>query len=227
MKDYKYLLFDADNTLFDFNKCENEAFKLAVTPFGVEYTDEIYAMYHIINDNLWKLLEKGGTTRDELKVERYRQLFEALGCDADCVSVAKSYEKCLGNQHFEIEGNYDVVKKLYGKYKLYVITNGLTTVQNSRFSKSRLTPLFEKIYISEQMGASKPSSAFFDEVIRDIGDSELSHYLVIGDSLTSDIDGAIGYGIDSCWYNRDLSDSGGRDITYEIKEMSELLSILN
>ena len=77
------------------------------------------------------------------------------------------------------------------------------------------------------MGASKPSSAFFDEVIRDIGDSELSHYLVIGDSLTSDIDGAIGYGIDSCWYNRDMSDSGGRDITYEIKEMSELLSILN
>lgn len=227
MKNYKYLLFDADNTLFDFNKCENEAFRLAVSRC-VDYTDEIYSLYHVINDNLWKLLEKGGTTRDELKVERYRQFFEAIGRkDVDYRRVAKSYEGFLAEQSFEIPECFEVLSELSGRFDMYVITNGITHIQQSRFSASRFTPLLKKIFISEQMGASKPSERFFDIVVADIGDSDLSHYLVIGDSLTSDIDGAIRYGIDSCWFNPSGASRDGRDVTYEIGGMKELLSILD
>ncbi len=227
MSKYKYLLFDADNTLFDFDKSEKEAFKTALGLFNIEYTDEIYGIYHVINDKLWKMLEKGETTRDELKFERFRQFASAVGCSADYRDIARKYEKSLGMQVFEIEGNFEVLKTFSEKYKMYVITNGITEVQESRFSRSRFTELFESVYISEKLGVSKPSKLFFDYVFEDIGDFDLSRYLVIGDSLTSDIDGALNSGVDSCWYNRYGLSCEGRKITYEIRHMKELADILN
>lgn len=226
MRKYKYLLFDADNTVFDFDMCEREAFKSALASYNVEYNDEVYSIYHVINDNLWKMLERGMTTRDELKFERFKQLLNAVGSDADYRAIASKYEKSLGEQTFEIEGNFDVLKNLSRNYQMYVITNGITDVQESRFSRSRLTTFFKSIYISEKLGVSKPAKQFFDYVLSDIGDNDLSRYLVIGDSLTSDIDGAVNCGIDCCWYNRFHLSADGRTVTYEISEMSEIYNIL-
>lgn len=224
---YKYLLFDADNTLFDFDKCEEEAFKETFSLCQIQFSEEIYEEYHVINNNLWKLLEAGGISRESLKFERFARLFLKNDIPVDCHKVACIYEKMLGEMTFEISGNFDIIKKLSESYQLFVITNGLTSVQENRFSKSRFTPFFKKIFISEKIGFSKPSKLFFDEVIKYISDFDLSHYLVIGDSLTSDIDGAIGAGIDSCWYNRYAADGNGRNITYEITEMSQLMELLN
>lgn len=227
MKKYKFLLLDADNTLFDFDKCEAHAFKKAFEDNGESYTDEVYSLYHVINDNIWKELEKGLITRDELKVERYRRLYEALNIEGDGYKTLSSiYEKRLSEQYFELEGSFEMLSALYDDYELYVVTNGITRVQESRFASSRITQLLKKIYISEKMGVSKPNPAFFDMVISDIGEIDRSKYLVIGDSLSSDMDGAIASGIDSCWYNPSQADSKGRNVTYNVKSFDEILNIL-
>lgn len=227
MNSYRYLLFDADNTLFDFDKCEKHAFELAFSENGEKYTDEIYCKYHLINDGIWKELEKGLIERDELKVERYRRLFEALGIEGDGYkSIAVSYEKLLAEQSFELDGAFEALGELSGEYGIYVVTNGLTSVQTGRFGASRLTRFIRKIYISEQMGVAKPDPRFFERVVSDIGDGDLSKYLVIGDSLSSDMDGAIAAGIDCCWFNPGGLNSGGRKITYTASGFSDIKALL-
>jgi len=224
---YKHLLFDADNTLFDFNRCEFEAFKLAIESSELTYSEELYRKYHVINDGLWKDLEKGLTTRSELKVLRYKRLFESEGVyDGDYKSLALNYERFLGMQSFEIDGAFELLSSLHGKFGIYVITNGITTIQNRRFSLSRLSGHIDKVFISEEMGVSKPARVFFDKVISEVGDADLRNYLIIGDSLTSDIDGAISSGIDSCWFNLFGGDKSGREPTYTVNKLSEINSIV-
>jgi YjjG family noncanonical pyrimidine nucleotidase len=227
MSKYKYILFDADNTLFDFDKCEKEAFKEAFGISGLSYSDEIYEEYHIINNGLWKLLEKGGIERSKLKTERYRLLFEKFGVtDNSYIEVAKRYEQCLGMQTFEIEGVFELLTGLSRDFQIYVITNGLTSIQESRFSRSRITPLVKDVFISEKVGFAKPDKRYFDYVVSHVGDTDISKYIVVGDSLTSDIDGAIAYGIDCCWYNRSGASSNGRLPTYEITDIMAVKTIL-
>ena len=224
---YKHLLFDADNTLFDFNRCEAEAFKLAIESSELTYSEELYGKYHVINDGLWKDLEKGLTTRSELKVLRYKRLFEAEGItDGDYKTLALNYENFLGMQSFEIKGAYELLESLSGKFGIYVITNGITSIQKHRFSLSRLTAFVDKIFISEEMGVSKPAREFFSKVIADIGDADVRNYLVIGDSLTSDIDGAISSGIDSCWFDLFGGNADGREPTYTVNKLSGINSIV-
>ncbi len=224
---YKHLLFDADNTLFDFNKCEFEAFKLAIADSPLTYSEKLYKRYHVINDGLWKDLEKGLTTRSELKVLRYKRLLESEGIfDGDYKNLAYNYENYLGMQSFEIDGAESLLSSLHGKVGIYIVTNGITSIQNRRFAKSGLTVYIDKIYISEQMGVSKPSPLFFEKVLEDVGDPDRSNYLVIGDSLSSDIDGAIRSGLDSCWFNLFGETSESRTPTYTVNKLSEINSIV-
>lgn len=224
---YKHLLLDADNTLFDFNRCELAAFKLTASDMGIGFSESIYKKYHEINDGLWKDLEKGLTTRDELKVLRYKRLLDSEGItNRDPVCMARTYESHLGEQCFEIDGAYSLLRELHGRVGLYVVTNGITTIQNNRFSRSRLTEFIDGLYISEQMGVSKPSPDFFLKVIANVGDPVKENYLVVGDSLSSDIDGAVNSGLDSCWFDLFNSDPCGRSPTYTVKSFSEIKSII-
>ena len=227
MRKYKYLLFDADNTLFDFDRCEHGAFKAALAGAPLEYSESVYSVYHDINDGLWKLLEKGGIERKLLKSERFRLLFLKYGItDVDCEEFAAKYERLLGEQTFEIDGVYELLGRLSEDYDIYVITNGLTNVQESRFSRSRMTPYFKDVFISEKVGYAKPDKKYFDHVISSVGDPDLSRYVVIGDSLTSDMDGAINYGIDCCWYNRKGIPLDGRRPTYVVEDILTVETVL-
>ena len=227
MSKYKYILFDADNTLFDFDKCERAAFKAALAFSPLDYSDSVYSDYHVINDGLWKLLEKGGIEREVLKSERFRLLFEKYGVTGiDSVKFADKYESLLGEQSFEIDGVYDLLKRLSGKYDIYVITNGLTNVQESRFARSRMTSLVKDVYISEKVGYAKPDKRYFDFVVSHVGDPDLTKYIVVGDSLTSDIDGAINSGIDCCWYNRRAEIPENKKPTYIIDDILSVETVL-
>lgn len=227
MGKYNYILFDADNTLFDFDRCEKGAFKASLTGYPLEYSEEIYQNYHHINDGLWKLLEKGAIERSTLKSERFRLLFSKYGVtDVDCVAFASRYEQMLGEQFYEIDGVYELLGRLSRDYDIYVITNGLTNVQENRFSRSRMTKYFKDVFISEKVGYAKPDKRYFDYVIASVGDPDLSRYIVIGDSLTSDIDGAINSGIDCCWYNRKGIGSEGREPTYTVEDILSVETVL-
>ncbi len=232
MKKYDYLLFDADNTLFDFSKAEEIAFKATAEYGGLEYSDELFRRYSAINDSLWKKLERRETTLDELKTERFRLLLISLGRSDDGETLSKAaelrdkYMDMLSRQTCLIDGADEVCHALKGRYKMYIVTNGISVIQKRRLRESAICDCFDGQIISEEIGAAKPSGAFFDKVMELVGDRDKSKYLVIGDSLTSDCDGAIRYGLDICRFNPDGKPSDGRTLTYDIKRLTDLFGIL-
>lgn len=224
---YRIALFDADNTLMDFTRSEHEALRVCLSARGMVADAETVGAYSRINDSHWKRLEQGLTTRDRLKIERFADFFAEIGYHGDPALMARDYVEALSAQRFLMNGALELIRNLYGRCRLYIITNGITTVQKSRFGGCPLSPYFDGVFISEEMGCAKPSSIFFQRVAAHIPDFSLRDALVIGDSLTSDIVGGINAGIDTCWYN-----PGGNvapadmPITYTVSALSDILPIL-
>ncbi len=125
-----------------------------------------------------------------------------------------------------IEGAIDVIQKLSQKYKLYLITNASVAVQRKRLAQTPFDNYFEKYYISEEVGFHKPQKAFFDAVIDSIGDADRKNYLVIGDSLSSDIKGASDSALDSCYYDPEYKGYSDVVPTYTVHRLCELLTLL-
>ena len=225
---YKYLLFDADNTLLDFNRAESDALRATLSRCPLGYTQEIYDRYHEINEGEWKRLEKGETTRERLRTERFEKLYNEHGFDGAALAerTADVYVGELGRFHYLIPGAMECVESLYGRYRMYIVTNGTASVQRSRLALCGLMKFFDGGYISEDIGASKPDKAFFDAVINDIGDSDRKGYLVIGDSPSSDIAGAVASGLDSCLVNSHFQEYGNCGATYTVRGLEELSRIL-
>lgn len=232
MRKYKYILFDMDNTLLDFTRAEYLSFKRTAIAAGLDYTEEQYREYTAINDMLWKALERGEVTLDYLKTERFRLVLTHFGYPDDestrekALFMRKTYMGALGEQTCLVDEAAEVCKKLAEKYEMYIVTNGIASVQYSRFDNSEIAPYFRKMFVSEEIGYTKPHTGFFDYVLNYIGDSDKSAYLVIGDSLTSDCDGAIAYGLDICRFNPTGADDKGRTLTYTVRKLTDLYGIL-
>ncbi len=230
MNNYRYLLFDADETLFDFKKAEYEAFHLTCDKVCVPFSDELYAVYSKINDDLWKLLEKGGTTLPELKLKRFCQFLAYLNLPETEIAekaplMRDEYVENLADQSFLMEGAVEVCRELSKRYTLYIITNGISRIQRKRFAASPIAEYITDLFISEEIGAAKPSPEYFDYVTTKIGENDRTKYLVIGDSLSSDMKGAVNYGIDSCFMNP-KGVSTELPVTYTVKKLSELCDFL-
>lgn len=196
---YTYLLFDADNTLFDFHAGEKIAFEKALADFGFDQTDHDYPLYSEINASLWKLLEKGEITKDEIFARRFVSFLQETNRNADGAAMNACYKAHLAEQAILFPNAEELLQALLAKgFRLFLITNGDKTVQNTRLLKSGLGRYFEKIFISEEIGAAKPDTRFFDAVANAIEGFDKEKALVIGDSETSDILGANRYGIDAC-----------------------------
>ena len=224
---YKIALFDADNTLLDFNRAEREAVSICLTARGLPADEEIVSRYSRINDSHWKRLEQGLITRDRLKVERFAELFSTLGYGGDSKRMAADYEEALSRQTYLVDGALELVRALHGQCRLFIITNGTAVVQKGRFGSSPLAPYFERCFISEEMGCNKPEEAFFDRVAAEISDFDPRRVLVIGDSLSSDIRGGINAGLDTCWFNpTGKSAPSGMEITYTVRRLDEVLPII-
>ena len=148
---YKYLLFDADNTLFDFCKAERAAF-LKLANFDSAFTAENYSLYHEINDKMWKMLEKGEITREKLKVERFAEFFRVTKGSRDeekAVEISAKYSKYLAESNYLIDGAKELLSHISKDFPIYIITNGISAVQRGRFAKSEITQYITKLYISE------------------------------------------------------------------------------
>lgn len=224
---YRIALFDADNTLLDFTLAEHEALCACLAMRELPTDEGTVSTYSAINDSHWKKLERGLTTRERLRVERFAEFFAVMGCDGDPARMADDYVAALSRQHHLIEGALELVQSLHGKCDLYIITNGITTVQKSRFGGCVLAPYFSKCFISEEMGCAKPEKRFFDLVAESIPDFDPAQALVIGDSLSSDIQGGINAGLDTCWYNpAGKAAPDGMDITYTVRSLGEIEGIL-
>ena len=225
---YEFLLFDADHTLFDFNKSEYFALKGALMEYDCPCTDAHIERYSEINVKYWKMLERGEIDKKSLMLARFVEFASEFGFEDRAEAVSVLYMKNLAKEAHLFEGALDLVAKLSQKYRLFIITNGVKSTQDGRFALSPITKYFEKIFISEVIGAEKPSREFFSAVEDDIDGYEREKAIVIGDSLSSDIKGAINSGIDCIWYNPSKKSAPeGWDITYTVSNFDEILEILD
>ncbi len=198
---YKTLLFDADGTLLDFSRSEAEALTETLALNGIDANDATVALYSKINDGLWKMLERGEIKKDVLKYRRFELFLEELGVECDAKKMAQDYMKALSTKGYLLDGAEQMCKVLYGKAKLYIVTNGIEFIQRGRYARCGIDKYFEQIFISDGIGCEKPSREYFEYVARHIDDFDASSAIIIGDSLSSDMRGGLNYGIDTCWYN--------------------------
>ncbi len=233
MSKYRYLLFDLDDTLLDFGAAEEHSFCSMAREVGIPDPEKEYPAYKKINLELWKSLERNEITLEKLKTERFRRVLVAMGEKDDGKTLEMAarmrdlYVRELSRHGEILEGAEEILEQLKGNYTLFLITNGIQWIQESRIDISGIGKYFDAVFTSEAVGASKPDPGFFEAVIDHTGDRDRSRYLVIGDSLTSDCDGAISSGLDICRYNPEGADPEGRELTYDIRELGELVPILS
>lgn len=225
---YEIILFDADETLFDFKKSESYAFKNTMLEFNIQYLEDYHLkLYSDINSAIWKEFEIGLITQEKLKVERFKRLSDKLNIKFDETEFAKSYMKHLSCASFLYEYSIDLIETLHKYYKLFIVTNGLTDVQNKRIRKSNISKYFNDIIISEEVKVAKPDAKIFELALNNVDYTNKSNLLMVGDSLTSDIQGGINFGIDTCWFNPNRIVNKTRiKPTYEISNLAELKDLL-
>lgn len=222
------VFLDLDNTIFDFSKAEKIALKKTLETLGVDTSEKTLARYSVLNTAQWKLLEKGEITRQEVKVRRYRLLFEELGTDASAEEAAALYESLLGIGHYFMEGAEELLNELKGKYRLYLATNGTASVQKGRIASASLERYFDGIFISEEIGYNKPDKAYFEACFAEIPDFVKEKAVIVGDSLTSDIQGGINAGIRTVWFNPKGEPGDGAIVAdAEIRSLLELPELLD
>ncbi len=224
MKKYDIVLFDADETLLDFKRAEREALEATLLDFSIPSSEEIIEIYSKINLSFWKKLERGEIDKASLKTERFREFCETLGFSCNPVKMAVAYIKNLSEQAYVFDGAEEICKSLSKTCRLYIVTNGIKSVQTKRFDKSGLKPYFKDCFISEDMGFEKPDRRYFEAVAAKIPDFDASRTLIIGDSLTSDIAGGINFNIDTCWYNP--KGLFGEGMTYMVNSLSQIEGIV-
>lgn len=226
-KNYELLLFDLDDTLLDFSSNEKNALKTLYEENHIPFTAEVFDLYHSINKSLWTSYEKGEIPLDEVLNTRFSKALLPLGITADGRLWEKKYRELLSNLHQPIEGAPELIKRLSGSFRLFIVTNGVTETQMKRLKCSGLYPYFEAIFTSQNIGYQKPAFEFFDYVISHIKDFHSESALLIGDSLNSDIKGGNTAGIDTCWINRSSAlNTGEIQSTYTITDLKELYGIL-
>lgn len=221
------VFLDLDETIFDFKKAQEAALKRAFSRFEIEPEETLLNRYDELNKYVWQLLEDGKAGREEILVLRFRLLFEEFGIKKDPEPVQELYEKELGVGHFYLPGAKEFLQRLHGRYRMYLVSNGSAAVQESRIGSSDLREYLDGIFISEEVGADKPSMTFFDRCFSKIPPFSKNEAVIIGDSLTSDIRGGVGAGLHTIWFNH-RNQPGREDILpeYEAKSYEEILSII-
>ncbi len=224
---YPYLLFDADNTLFDFDRANRVAFEATCKAVGLTCSDELLRRYEAHNNACWTMFDRGEASKEFIVVERFRRFFAELGLDADPELANHTHLSTLATCSFPMAHSVEVCKRLAETHRLFLVTNAVASVQRGRLARAEIKPYLEAAFISEEAGAQKPTREYFDYVFAHIDGITRDNCLVVGDSLTSDIQGAVNYGLPSCWFNpKHIKRPNGLRIDYEIADLRELYDIV-
>lgn len=225
---YPYLLFDADDTLFDFPRASSRAFSIMCRKNGVPDYPETYQLYQEINLVLWEAFNRGEITKEFLTLERYVRFLKALKLDRDASLCNRDYLAALGETVFPLPHAEEVCRELARRgHKLYIATNAVASVQRSRLKACPFDDVFTGAFISEEAGAAKPHKAYYDYVRRRVPEITPENCLVIGDSLVTDIQGANNAGLPCCWFDPagEAAPESLR-INYIISDLRQLLDIV-
>ena len=228
MAKYYCVLFDADNTLLDFDAAENKALADTLREYGIEPDAETVQTYRTINEELWRQLEKGQIRREKLFGERFSRFLKAINAAGDGVEMNRCYLEQLSTHPDLMSPEVlDVLRELSEVATLAIVSNGAQKVQTRRLAESGVMNFMEDVFISEKMGCEKPNARIFDAALRALGVENREHVLMVGDSLSSDIQGGSNAGLDTCWYNPNHAENPGKVVpTYEISSLEELYPLV-
>ena len=224
---YQWILFDADNTLFDFDRAEASALERALIAAGIDCKDDYLPLYNDINRQCWRAYEEGVLPKAELRYRRFELFMDAIGEKTEIRSFATSYLAMLAEGIFLIEGARELLDQLSGRYEMVLVTNGLREVQRPRLARSGLERYFRAVIVSDEIGFNKPDHEFFAYTFATINHPPKTNALMVGDNINADIRGARDFGLDTCWYNpRGAAGEEGIEPTYEIDDLNHLPAIL-
>lgn len=225
---YEFLLFDLDHTLLDFDAAEDVALTQLLKEEGVADIQAYKDYYVPMNKALWKDLEQKKITKSDLVNTRFSKLFEHFGIEKDGTYLANRYQFYLAQQGQVFSGAIELLDNLIERgYELYAATNGITAIQTGRLAQSGLAPYFNQVFISEQLQTQKPDALFYEKIGQKIPGFSKEKVLMIGDSLTADIQGGNNSCIDTIWYNpHHLENKTLAQPTYEVDSYQALLDCL-
>lgn len=223
----EFLFLDLDDTILDFYKAEKIAIGKTFRGFGIEPTEEVLARYSQINKECWHKLELGQWNREQVLVRRFELLFAEHDIVCDGTQVARAYEKNLSIGHYFLPGAKEAVDALSQKYRLFLASNGTASVQKGRMTSANLYRFFERVFVSQELGANKPAKEFFERATAQIAGYDPAKAMMVGDSLTSDILGGINAGMKTCWVNPNHIPANPEiPADYEIESITQLEALL-
>lgn len=223
------ILWDLDQTILDFKKSQDYALRYSFGKLGLEINNDIVSLYNDINDSYWKRMERGEIGKEEIHKGRFKTLFEQLGITGiTAEEIEEIYQTALGSVFFFQDEADKLIMQLKDKgFKQYIITNGFNKTQANKVHISGLNKMVDGVFVSEIIGCPKPQKEYFDACLAKMDGVCADECIIVGDSLTSDMQGGINAGIATCWYNPDeYPNSLGLPIDYEIRNLRELINIL-
>ena len=220
---YDVIFMDIDNTLLDFNAGTADSLRQLLADFGEELTEERLARFFEINNSLWTAYEHGEIEKSYIFPTRFQQWLGEMDIETDWLAANERYAEGLRQSAILMPHATELLEALKGKYPLYGVTNGVVSTQLPRLAKSRLNEYFDHVFISEAMGCKKPEKEFFDKVFDAIGNPDKSRCIILGDSLTSDMQGGRNAGIATCFFG---ADTGDPRCDYVIGDLREFLAVL-
>lgn len=225
---HRLFLFDLDDTLLDFKASERLSFDRTLRALGLDtLPDGLFERYQAINTALWRRFEAGTVAKDVLKVERFRQTFEASSLDLDPDAASRLYLESLSDTVVLVDGAHALCETLAGIGEVGIITNGVEHIQHRRIARSGLQGHIAFVATSERCGHAKPDSRFFDYSVRMARAFAHAETIIVGDRLDADILGANRFGIESCWFNPDgLANETGALPTCEVASLHEVVPAL-
>lgn len=224
---YSYILLDADDTLFDFEKAESFAIRAILKRAGIDRPGAA-ALYSAINSSLWLDLERGMLDAASLKTRRFELFFKELGVSFDADKAAEMFLEGLAESCFVLPESVPVLKALRRRgRKIAIVTNGFYKVQTRRLQLSGLMRYVDQVVVSEQLGLQKPDKGMIEYALQALNCVDKRDAIMVGDSLSSDMQAAKNAGVDAVWFNPKHKTRPQGQGFYEISRFSSLLSIVS
>lgn len=222
LKRLKGVLVDVDNTLLDFEKSSQLAIKRTCEDFGILYSDKLLDVFLDINHSMWRQIQDGSLTKAQLWQHRWNKIFGLVGISADGPTFEKEFHRYLHECAVPVDGAIEFLEYLHSKYTVCTASNASFEQQHHRLDLSGMLKYIDKMFVSEQIGAQKPNSAFFEACFKKLPFSPQKS-IMIGDDLHADMLGASQFKMLTCWYNPlNLPNLENVPVDFVISDLSDI-----
>ncbi|WP_299160367.1 YjjG family noncanonical pyrimidine nucleotidase [uncultured Eudoraea sp.] len=198
------IFFDLDHTLWDFEKNSALTFQKIFTEVEIDVNlSEFLEVYIPVNLAFWKLYRDDKIKKPELRFQRLKTTFDAIGYDIEDEVIdilSTEYITNLATYNNLLPYTVEILNYLKPKYKLHIITNGFEEVQTRKLVNSNIFGYFDQVINSEMAGVKKPNPEIFELALKKANTAP-DKSLMVGDNIEADILGAKAVGFHALHFN--------------------------